>query len=237
MGLFDFFNKTNSYSISDLAHYGIAKTSEERKKQSENYLRSMKFKVNPYLPTIEDSKIAKFQSARNIAVRTQILGALTETAFDFPRSECKEYLEKLQIWNQVSPEEKAYLLHDEPSHSNIVSISWRIEACYTLYWSLGLIKELPSPNQTINLHDVQDRIISSFESQEQFFNSVELRNREEILDECDFIYRLHNSVRSSVFNNAKIPHDYNPSIIYERHYALNWVTCYQDNWDEVTTDT
>ncbi len=30
----------------------------------------------------------------------------------------------------------------------------------------------------------------------------------------------------------------NPSIVYERHYALNWLNCHQDaDWDHVSTDT
>jgi len=30
----------------------------------------------------------------------------------------------------------------------------------------------------------------------------------------------------------------NPSVIYERHHSLNWLTTYQDqDWDEVQTNT
>ena len=30
----------------------------------------------------------------------------------------------------------------------------------------------------------------------------------------------------------------NPSVIYERHYALNWLTKYQNqDWDNITTNT
>lgn len=210
------------------------KTAAERKLSSENHLTSLNFKVNTYLPLVEDWTNARFQEARDIAIRTQILGALCETTLELPRLECKKYFEELDIWDHVSPNERKYLLIDEPSEQSLIDMSWKIESNYVLFWALGFVDRLIEP---IELQELHEKIRTDFSSAENFFSSAKLRNAEEILDECDLIYRLHNAVRNCVFNNQDIPQNYHPAIVYERHYALNWLICYQDDWDEITTDT
>lgn len=35
-----------------------------------------------------------------------------------------------------------------------------------------------------------------------------------------------------------MPDDVEPGVVYERHYALNWLIGYMDQeWDEISTDT
>lgn len=163
------------------------KTSEERKLISEKYLEELGFKVNHNLPLVEDFNTAKFQTARNIAIRTQILGALTETAFELGRTECEKYLKDIEVWDYVSPSEREYLATDEPDERVVIDMSWRIEANYVLFWSLGYTNKPVIPSEPIELHDIYERIRSEFESVNDFFNSAKLRETEEILDECDLI--------------------------------------------------
>ena len=64
-----------------------------------------------------------------------------------------------------------------------------------------------------------------------------LRDTEEILNELDLTYRIHWATRDAALNNKAIPRDFHPGIVFERHYALNWLVIYADEWDDITTDT
>jgi hypothetical protein len=58
------------------------------------------------------------------------------------------------------------------------------------------------------------------------------------MDMSDLIYRLHWAVRDATLSGKKPPGRLNPSVVYEWHYGVNWLTCYEDQeWDEVSTDT
>jgi hypothetical protein len=73
---------------------------------------------------------------------------------------------------------------------------------------------------------------------EQFIKKAELRPLSEILDEADLIYRYSWAVVDARVNGQPPPANLNQGVVYERHYALNWLIGYMDqDWDEVTTDT
>ena len=67
---------------------------------------------------------------------------------------------------------------------------------------------------------------------------AELRPQAEILSEADLIYRIHWATVDARVNGAEPPAGLNPSVVYERHYALNWLIGYAgQEWDNITTDT
>ena len=75
-------------------------------------------------------------------------------------------------------------------------------------------------------------------TREEFENSVTLKSKQEILDELDKTYRMNWACVDARIKGQAPTGNINPSVIYERHYALNWLTKYHDqNWDNVTTDT
>jgi MinD superfamily P-loop ATPase len=49
--------------------------------------------------------------------------------------------------------------------------------------------------------------------------------------------RYDRAVTEAQINGKPTPADLNPSVVEERHYVLNWLTWYADEWDDVTTDT
>ncbi len=71
---------------------------------------------------------------------------------------------------------------------------------------------------------------------------VELRNNgltyKEISDELDSIYRMNWACVDARINGQQVSGDINSSVIYERHYSLNWLTSHQnEDWDDVQTNT
>ena len=104
-------------------------------------------------------------------------------------------------------------------------------------WSLGIIEELSLPINTADLGDAHKRVQTVYSSISDFISNATFRNYEEILDETDFIYRAHWAVRNAQTQGKQAPANFNSSVVYERHCALNWLTCYAEDWDDITCDT
>lgn len=117
--------------------------------------------------------------------------------------------------------------------------SWCIEAAYELLWSLGYDKDkgfvLPveqcDPKSVIALVPCVDKSVPTF------IAKAELRRTSEILDALDLIYNVHWAIRQAQIDGEAPPLGLDYEIVMEHHKALNWLTRYEDNWDEVTTDT
>jgi hypothetical protein len=65
-----------------------------------------------------------------------------------------------------------------------------------------------------------------------------LRTKKEILDQADLILRLNWACVSARVKNEQAPSGLNSSVVYERHYSLNWLIKFMNQeWDKVTTDS
>ena len=213
------------------------KLAEIRKKEVNNYLETKGIPICEHLPLIEDYKSVKLRKPKEIAKRAMILTGIIDTAYDVDRTEIIDWLKEFNLWDSVSQFEKEYLQKETVEQKDKLEISWRVEALNVLFWSLGMVDTLGEPTSECDLTKAHKSAKEKFGSVENFINQSELRDSEEILDETDLIYRTHWAVRDAGLNNKPFPNKYNPSIVYERHYALNWITYYQDDWDDITTDT
>ncbi|KHM90147.1 DUF4272 domain-containing protein, partial [Xanthomonas vesicatoria] len=68
--------------------------------------------------------------------------------------------------------------------------------------------------------------------------ALTLRPLPELLDALDLHLRLHWAVRQAGHTHQAPPADLVAGVVYERHYALNWLLHFEDaDWDEVDTPT
>lgn len=75
-------------------------------------------------------------------------------------------------------------------------------------------------------------------STEQFIAEASLRPLAQVLDEADLIVRYHWAAVDARINRKPCPAGVDPGVVYERHYALNWLIGYGNQaWDDVATDT
>lgn len=211
-------------------------TSEERKKQSEKILKQHNIPFIEHLPFIEDESEARLRDAKEIAKRVLILTYLCYVG-EVPSAniETIEFLKKENLWNDVSPEEQL-LFQQALTDRNKADISWSSEAIWLLLWSINKVDKLELPYQQVTVMDIIQKLPKPFTSTKAFIESATVRHISEILDVSDLTYRLHWATRQSTLTNSKAA-NLNPSIVYERHYAINWVTYYADDWDDITTDT
>jgi hypothetical protein len=209
-----------------------------RKFLTEKRLEKEGIPVNPTLPPVDDYKSVKLRAAKDVARRILILSAVIDAARGkTPKAEMVEWLHSTDLSKYAAHSEIHFLTKDADDHVLGPQLSWRVESQKVLFWSIGLIDQLNFPSalstETAGAHE---KGMEAFGDIRQFISHARLRNREEILDELDYIMRLHWAVRQAESNQQPIPGNANRGIVYERHYALNWLIYYADAWDDVTCE-
>jgi len=229
MGFFDVFKKGRDKG---------PKTPERRKAETETLLRKLGIPTLDHLPLIEDDSQVQTQSAADIARRVLILCYLGYCA-EMPdeRGPVVSYLKQYDLWDSVSPEEQDQFQKPEMSEQEVINAIWRCEALWLLLWSIQRVPELALPREAIHPQEALRLLPGFLEDPVDFIKTAKLRPSSEILDMSDLMYRMHWAVRDAYLNGRPIPAGLNTSVVQERHYAINWVTCYADEWDEITTDT
>jgi len=230
MGLFDIFKKSDKGNN--------PKTAEQRKKHTEKYLKSLNIPFIDHLPLIEEESEVKIRDAKEIAERILILVYLAYVS-EVPgeRENVIDFLKANLLWDKVSPEEKEIFQKEELTDQEIANVSWRSEAVWLLLWTINRVDKLELPTDQIEISEIVSRLPKFLTDTKEFIETAIVRPTTEILDVSDLVYRLHWATRNADLNNQPIPANLDLSIIMERHYAINWVTYYADEWDEISTDT
>ena len=209
----------------------------KRKERTEGYLKSLGVPVNPHLPLVEGETAVRFREPKEVAKRAVVLYALVAVAHRADRERATSWLKREGLWESVSPKEKAFLESDDPPEQDRVEASWRAESLWTLLWALGKTERLDLPKEMCDTQLIQQIMPAPESSCTEFINQAALRPPPEILDATDLIYRVHWAVVDARLNGRETPGGFHPGIVYERHYALNWLVWYADEWDDVATDT
>jgi len=212
-------------------------SSLKRKERTEGYLKSLGVPVNPHLPLVEAESEVRLREPKEVAKRVNILHALAAVAHQADRKRTTLWLKREGLWESVSPEEKDFFESENPTQQASVAASWRAESLWTLLWALGKTDQLDLPKEMCDTELILQIVPALESSSTAFINEAALRSLPEILDAADLIYRIHWAVVDARLNSLETPGGFHPGIVYERHYALNWLVWYADEWDDVTTDT
>ena len=230
MGMFDIFKKPNKGSN--------PKPAEQRKKQTEMLLKSLNIPFIDHLPLTEEESEVKIRTAQEIAERILILVYLAYVS-EVPdeRENVIEFLKTNLLWEKVSPNENELFQKEELTDQETVNISWRSESVWLLLWIINKVDHLELPTEQVEIPEILSRLPNFLTDPGEFIKNAIVRPITEILDLSDLIYRLHWAARNADLNNQQMPANLDLSIIMERHYAINWVTFYADEWDNISTDT
>jgi len=149
-----------------------------------------------------------------------------------------EYLKLFDLWELVTPDEKAFLA--DPKEEKKKQETWKCERIWKLLWALKKIDSLGFPDQLCNLDNLPagSYPIGKEKIPGDFINAATtVRSKAEILDAVDLYYRLDWACVDARINHVQIT-GVNPGVVYERHYALNWLIRYMEQeWDDVSCDT
>lgn len=240
-------NKSEKTTTDNLTSQSITKPVEnitatkdqiERRSKSEEYCKSKNIPVykNPnslFVDTDEEVSIRMQDEVVDRALALCYIGLKSEGLEQV-------HLDKMDkdfgITAKLTPSEKAYATVKQPTEQQKIDANWRYESLHVLLWALGYIDTLSYPNKMCNVaEDV--KIIYTLKEQ-GFRQNAKLRSKKEILDQADLILRLDWACVSARIKNEPAPGGLDKSVVYERHYSLNWLIKYMNqDWDSVTTDT
>jgi hypothetical protein len=209
---------------------------ERRKKRSEELLKTRGIPINPFLPAIESEEETTPRSAKEIAIRAVGLCAVALRGGGLRQQDVMSLLNGKNLWVSATPEEKKFLLKNKPDRQEMINFKWRYESLWVLLWALGRAEDLGAPTSICDVRRAV-RMVLDIPS-EDLIQGAKSRPISEILDEADLIYRYDWAVVDARIKGKEAPGNLNPGVVYERHYALNWLIGYMgQEWDYVTTDT
>ncbi len=212
-------------------------TAKERKENTETYLKKLDIPFNFGLPPIEEESEANIRTASDIAKRIFILAYLGVYSEDGDKDEIIGFFKSEELWDSVSEYEKKLLSKKKLTEKDTINISWQSECIYLMLWAINKIDNLGLPIDQCNIGEMLDLLPNAFDSTKEFIQNATIRPTAEILDKSDLIYRLHWAAREADSKGEDIPGNIDTGIIQEWHYAINWITYYDENWDDILTDT
>ncbi|SDY99979.1 protein of unknown function [Lysobacter sp. yr284] len=211
----------------------------ERKRRSEAELQQLGAAPPAHLPPVLGAGEVRLREAGETMRRMLALCAVAvraESLSSQPLS-VEEIRAKLGPGvAELSPAERAFVAADKPDEESWANQGWRYESAALLQWALGLSEALPAPTAICDAGRVARIAIDH--ADDDAIARARLRPLPELLDALDATYRRHWLVRQARLDDKPAPAGLHPSVVYERHYALNWLLRFDEqDWDEVGTPT
>jgi hypothetical protein len=213
---------------------------EARKRVIEKRLASGSILFAKGLPPVVAESEVLLRSSAEVAQRALalfVVAVRAESLARGPALDVEEIRKRLPLaFPALSPDERAFLDEASPDAQRIANFGWRYEALFLLLWALGKASDLPWPTAICDVPWTAGQITRTDNA--AFVANAQLRPAPEILDALDLHLRLHWAVREERRKGEPPPASLEPGVIQERHYALNWLTGFEDaSWDDVDTPT
>jgi hypothetical protein len=219
-------------------HIVATKDQAERRKVSETYCKGR-------LVPVYTNQSALFTDAEaNVSIRTkdEVVDRALALVYIGLKSEKLEQDKldgldkKYNIAAKLSPAETTYVNAKQLTQQQTIDGSWKYEDLHVMLWALGFVDTLSYPDKFCNPGE-DLRIVNNL-TEAQFRQKAVIRSKKEILDQADLILRLDWACVDARTKNQPAPGNMDKGIVFERHYALNWLINFmQESWDNVTTDT
>lgn len=212
---------------------------KQRKAKKEQYLKELGINVPTSLPPVVAESEVVLRSPDEIAHRALALMICCIQAEGFYENDPidpDEFKQRCPIgYAALSDNERAFIHSKQPEQKDVINKSWRYEALLALQWAIEWQSQLPFADTVCDSSDLVNQAMNYNQQPNQ---SVNLRPVSEILDALDLHYRLHWLTREYGREDKALPASINGGVIYERHYALNWLTNFENaDWDDVDTPT
>jgi hypothetical protein len=197
-------------------------------------------------PVISEAEVA-FRTPREAALRFLALVAVAvrgESLANGPELPIETLRKRLPLaFEAFSPTEAEFMRGKtffrsapRPASQAIADAVWRYESAAALWWALDAGADLSFPAAIRDPAHLVGRAMDLDPA--TFVAGARLRPAAEILDQLDLMYRLNWILADNRANGRPEPAGIVAGVVAERHYALNWLTRFQDaDWDEVQTPT
>ncbi len=136
----------------------------------------------------------------------------------------------------LTQRERQFAAADAPPQQAVIDHVWRYEGAHLLAWALGLLPVLPPPAAVCSASSLTATVLGH--DADALVRDAKLRPAAAILDALDLHLRIHWAVREAQRQGQPAPPSIDPGVVAERHYALNWLTSFEDAaWDDIDTPT
>ncbi|SEP35990.1 DUF4272 domain-containing protein [Mucilaginibacter sp. OK283] len=214
------------------------KDQAERRRQSEAYCKTHYIPVysNPNALFVDPELRATIRTKDEVTDRALALLYVGLKSEGIGQKDLDEINKNLDALSKLTPAERAYITNSRPTKQQTTDANWRYEDLHVMLWALGFIDSLTYPNQLCNV--AQDAKLFRGLTGRQFKQRARLRTKKEILDQADLMLRLDWACVDARTKKQPAPGKLDSGVVYERHYALNWLINYMNQgWDDITTDT
>ena len=214
---------------------GITEEQTARRQRSNALLTERGVNVHKSLPCLPAAADLSFRRVEEVIDRAYGLLVTAAKGEGIEQQHLERVVAEKSI-TSLSPQEAEIYRTEELTPQQRAYASWRYESLHVLLWALGTVDSLQYPSDTCDVRDTVRALLDP--TREDFTNSVHLRPPPELLDELDKTYRMHWACVDARLRKEDICGNLDCSVVYERHYALNWLVDLEgDAWDEVRTDT
>jgi Domain of unknown function (DUF4272) len=214
------------------------KDQQERRAKSEEFCKSKNIPVykNPNSLFVDPEEKVKIRTKDEIVDRAIALCYLEVKSEGADKKMLADFDKKYNVTSKLTVKEKAFASNDNPTQQELADANWRAESFHVMLWALGYIETLKYANEVCNVSEDVKHLFSKTEK--EFREKSKLRNKAEILDQADLILRLNWACTNARIKNEPAPSGLDKSVVYERHYSLNWlINSLSEYWDNVTTNT
>lgn len=215
----------------------ITANQKNRKRRNIDFLNNLGVPTIEHLPCIIDEEKVAIRSINAIVKRIIAIAITAVKAEGLEMERINQIISQFDAAHYFSPEEIDFLNNPTPSQQDLAKFSWRYEGLWVLLWSLDFIKILELPTDICNVGKAVT-IIRDADTTDTLIKQANLKSKGQILDQTDLIYRLNWACVESNLKGEDVPANINPGIVYERHYAFNWlISNNNEAWDDVNTNT
>ena len=207
-----------------------------RKLDNEKTIKEMGLRVNRFLPAIEQEAEITIRSEEEVVQRVTLLVLINVyTSGHVTSEQVVSTLKAKDLWQYATAKEKDLL--ENPTEEKKNHETWKCEGIWTLLWALKKVDSLGNPAALCDLGDVAKENYPLHDPIGFLNGTHELRSKKEIADANDLYYRKNWACVQARVNRQQMT-IVHPGVVYERHYALNWLINYMGQaWDDVSTDT
>ncbi|ULR47176.1 DUF4272 domain-containing protein [Rhizobium sp. K102] len=216
----------------------VSQTPDEaqaRKARSIAQLQSEGVPTIDHLPTIEAESDSRRDNKAVVqrAIALAIVAVKGETG---DHAMGQTLIRQFDAASFLTPKERAFMDDPDPSQQDRVNFTWRYEGVHVMLWALGITPELERPDHICDVPFIANTLREL--GTDGLMRRAKLRPQKDLLDAADLIYRYDWAVVNARLKGEEPPAGLNKGVVYERHYALNWLIGYMDqDWDDISTDT
>lgn len=214
-----------------------AQTSPEaRKDASHTLLRAEGVPILETLPLIEDAANSTRRSDEEVIQRLIALAIVSVKGETNDHGMALGLVAQFNATGYFTPVEQAFINNTRPAEQQRIDMSWRYEGAHVLLWALGIYPDIGRPDSITDVPLLAATLLDL--GPEGLRAKARLRPQSQLLDATDLMYRYHWAVVQARLDGLPVPSGLDPGVVYERHYALNWLIGYMDQaWDDISTDT